>query len=161
MVLPQVGSIWYALLPMYRKYEKKLATANENIQNISQEFKNIGTQFWNIGREFVAIGGEIKNIITKMVVDEEEKQNPDVWPDRDVQAWAWVSSDSSVSSWPLVSNDSSVSLPSQPVSLDAGSVSSWVFMQEQSPEGVQEQHLVPPSHTAMIGDQPIVNDIQR
>lgn len=56
VVLPQIGSIWYALLPMYRKYEKKLAGASENFTKIGSEFKQIGQQLGAIGSELGAIG---------------------------------------------------------------------------------------------------------
>ena len=76
VVLPQIGSIWYALLPMYRKYEKKLAGATENLQKISSEFKNIGQQLGTIGGEFAAIGGEVKNIFTKLLEKDESEEVP-------------------------------------------------------------------------------------
>lgn len=76
VVLPQIGSIWYALLPMYRKYEKKLAGATENLQKISTEFKNIGQQLGTIGGEFAAIGGEVKNIVTKLLEKDESESVP-------------------------------------------------------------------------------------
>ena len=72
VVLPQIGSIWYALLPMYRKYEKKLAGASENFTKIGSEFKQIGQQLGAIGSELGAIGWEVKTIFTKFVQEQNE-----------------------------------------------------------------------------------------
>jgi membrane-associated protein len=45
VVLPQVVSIWYMILPAMKKYEAKLLQAKDNFQHIADEVSVIGAQF--------------------------------------------------------------------------------------------------------------------
>ncbi len=59
VVLPQVVSVWYMILPAMKKYEAKLIQAKDNFQHIAQEVSVIWAQF-------AAIWHEMKEIVTKM-----------------------------------------------------------------------------------------------
>lgn len=63
VVVPQVVSVWYMILPAMKKYEKKVLQAKSNFQNIVDEVSVIGTQF-------SAIWHEVKEIFTKVVHDD-------------------------------------------------------------------------------------------
>lgn len=67
VVLPQVISVWYMILPAMKKYEAKLTQAKDNFQHIAEEVSVI----W---QQFAAIGHEVKEIVSKMSTD---KQNTD------------------------------------------------------------------------------------
>jgi membrane protein DedA with SNARE-associated domain len=41
VVLPQVVSVWYMILPMMRKYEARLVQASDNLHHIAQEVSMI------------------------------------------------------------------------------------------------------------------------
>jgi hypothetical protein len=41
VVLPQVISVWYMILPAMKKYEAKLIQAKDNFQHIAQEVSMI------------------------------------------------------------------------------------------------------------------------
>lgn len=68
VVLPQVVSVWYMILPAMRKYEAKLTQAKDNFQHIAQEVSLIGEQF-------AAIWHEVKEIVTKIAHDEPISEN--------------------------------------------------------------------------------------
>lgn len=59
VVLPQVISVWYMILPAMRKYEAKLVQAKDNFQHIANEVSVIGAQF-------AAIWHEMKEIVSKI-----------------------------------------------------------------------------------------------
>lgn len=68
VVVPQLISVWYMVLPAMKKYEAKLWQAKDNFQHIAQEMGVIGQQFANIG-------GELKEIYHK-VIDTNEQISP-------------------------------------------------------------------------------------
>ncbi len=68
VVLPQVVSVWYMILPAMKKYEAKLTQAKDNFQHIADEVSVIGAQF-------AAIWHEVKEIVTKIAHDEPTIEN--------------------------------------------------------------------------------------
>jgi hypothetical protein len=122
VVLPQVVSIWYMILPAMKKYEAKLLQAKDNFQHIADEVSVIGAQF-------AAIWQEMKQIVTKIAHDEpipESNIQPVVWPNTpimdntiglkdtisDQQSQTLLSNDIQT---PVVVSASPVVVPSSPV----------------------------------------------
>ena len=64
VVIPQVISFWYVLRPMIKKYEARLTKASANFQHIVEEVSAIWSQF-------AAIWHEVKEIVTKVVQDDQ------------------------------------------------------------------------------------------
>lgn len=62
VVIPQIVSVRYMILPMIKKYETRLVETSDNFHHIIQEVSVI----WS---EFVAIGHEVGQIVKKVVSD--------------------------------------------------------------------------------------------
>lgn len=69
VVLPQVVSVWYMILPAMKRYEAKLIQAKDNFQHIADEV-------WVIGAQFAAIWHEMKEIVTKIAENGNEITSP-------------------------------------------------------------------------------------
>ncbi len=93
VVVPQIVSVWYMILPGIKKYEAKLWAAKENFQHIAQEIGVIWSQFQSIGHE-------IKEIYQKVIKNPDENQGAGA-NDGSVLS-EWLSSDVVVSSWETI-----------------------------------------------------------
>lgn len=111
VVIPQIISVWYMVLPAMKKYEAKLWQTKDNFQHIAQEVGMIGQQFANIG-------GELKEIYHK-VIDTNEQISP---PSQDQNNLAEPSQQSM---WTL-SWDVPVSTISQDVIVQNPQHDSWI-----------------------------------
>jgi membrane-associated protein len=69
VVLPQVVSVWYMILPAMKRYEAKLIQAKDNFQHIADEVSVIWAQF-------AAIWHEMKEIVTKIAENGNEITSP-------------------------------------------------------------------------------------
>lgn len=136
VVLPQIGSIWYALVPLYKKYSARLADASQDLQKIGSELKVIGQQF-------ATVGGQISTMFTKIV---EEQPGTIATPDGQTQ-----SAESSGPTDPnAVSAPIEQSLPA-PIPQDTNPVSSVAtaqvpvapVMSSEAPVGVPVASSVP------------------
>jgi len=63
VVVPQLVSVWYMILPAIKRYESRMMKASENLHHIVEEVSVIWSQF-------AAIGHEVQEIVKKVVSDE-------------------------------------------------------------------------------------------
>lgn len=83
VVVPQVASAWYMVRPMMKRYEARMGRATENLSQIANSFSAIksemsaiGWQFATMGGQFANIGHEMKEIVQKVVLTNDENQVP-------------------------------------------------------------------------------------
>ena len=101
VVLPQVISVWYMILPTMKKYESRLEQASDNFHHIAQEVSVIWAQF-------AAIWHEMKEIVTKISHGDHIGEEKIPWVVNNSQQ---VESNSQNIVWPAVTTSDPVILP--------------------------------------------------
>lgn len=71
VVVPQLVSVVYMIRPMIQKYETRLSQASKNLQQISSNVSEISSEFSHIWSQFVSIGHEVKEIVQKVISQED------------------------------------------------------------------------------------------
>lgn len=115
VVVPQLVSVWYMILPAIKRYESRMMKASENLHHIVEEVSVIWSQF-------AAIGHEVQEIVKKVVSDE----TPVIAPiSASVEVW-WLEQQVAVSTTVVVPTQQDT------VVTDSSSLSTPVVWENQS-----------------------------